>query len=99
MCRNDFGLVTLGERRTREEASQRAPSDLHYALPSDVGEWSLRAVNDHGSDQTQAQLDVEKRPIIYSDPLHVVRDMPIRNLEPTCNNGRQASSLLVYSLA
>lgn len=53
--RNDFGLVSF---------------DIHYVLTQDIGDYKCVATNKYGQAETQASLDCEKRPNIYSDPQH-----------------------------
>lgn len=52
---NDFGLVSL---------------DISYVLSQDIGDWSARAINKYGQDETTAHLDCEKRPNILSETIH-----------------------------
>jgi hypothetical protein len=44
--------------------------DISYVLSQDIGDWSCKAVNNYGQDQTTARLECEKRPNILSDTIH-----------------------------
>lgn len=73
--------VIIIKRNTNSNNFLVVSLDISYVLSQDIGDWTCRAVNNYGQDETTAHLECEKRPNILSETIHDASWQRIQEIE------------------